>query len=218
MNDHASHQNDATSVPGRMSRPAPRLAPLPPEHSPELAGIFKITSDRLGFIPNRFLTMQRKPKMVKAFGDLVESIFGPDGVVDPKTKQLVAFMVSHASGCQYCVAHTGSTTARMGIPAEKLEAIWDYQSSHLFNDAERAALDVAVASGCIPNEVTDDMFANLRAHWRDDQIVEIIGVIGMFGFLNRWNDTFATPLEAEPIAFGRERLGAAGWTPDKHIR
>ncbi len=156
--------------------------------------------------------------MVKAFGDLVESIFGPDGVVDPKTKQLVAFMVSHASGCQYCVAHTGSTTARMGIPAEKLEAIWDYQSSHLFNDAERAALDVAVASGCIPNEVTDDMFANLRAHWRDDQIVEIIGVIGMFGFLNRWNDTFATPLEAEPIAFGRERLGAAGWTPDKHIR
>ena len=84
--------------------------------------------------------------------------------------------------------------------------------------AERAALDVAVAAGCVPNAVTDEMFLELRKHWSDEQVVEIVGVIAMFGFLNRWNDTFATPLEDEPLHFGETHLAAQGWDAGKHLR
>ncbi len=105
-----------------------------------------------------------------------------------------------------------------GVDEQKVAAIWDYQTSPLYTEAERVALDVAVAAGSVPNAVTDDMFARMREHWTEEQIVEIVGVIAVFGFLNRWNDTMATPLEEEPLAIGEKYLADGGWTPDKHRR
>ena len=77
------------------------------------------------------------------------------------------------------------------------------------------------ASGCRycqaqPNEVTDVQFERLRRHWSDSQIVEMLGVVAIFGFLNRWNDTKATPLEATPAAVASTALGDQGWTAGKH--
>jgi alkylhydroperoxidase family enzyme len=116
------------------------------------------------------------------------------------------------------MAHTADGAARLGVDQAKIDAVWDYQTSPLFSAAERAALDVAVAAGSVPNAVTDDMFMDLRKHWSEEQIVEIVGVIAMFGFLNRWNDTFATPLEDEPLEFGEKHLAAQGWDAGKHVR
>jgi hypothetical protein len=70
----------------------------------------------------------------------------------------------------------------------------------------------------VPNGVTDAMFAELRKHWSENEIVEIVGVIALFGFLNRWNDTMGTPLEDEPIATGEKFLAPHGWSPGKHVR
>ena len=79
------------------------------------------------------------------------------------------------------------------------------------------ALDFAIAAASVPNGVTDAMFVELRKHWSENQIVEILGVVSVFGFLNRWNDSMGTPLEAEPIAVGRKYLAAHGWSTGKHI-
>ena len=49
-------------------------------------------------------------------------------------------------------------------------------------------------------------------------MVEIVGVISLFGFLNRWNDTMATPLEAEPTEIGERFLAKGGWTDKNHVR
>ena len=103
-----------------------------------------------------------------------------------------------------------------GVEDKKLAAVWDYQTSPLFSDAERAALDLAVAGAAIPNAATDEMFVMLREYWTEEQLVEIVGVIAVFGFLNRWNDTLATPLEDEPIATGEKYLAPYGWSPGKH--
>lgn len=199
------------------TRRAPRLDPLPPEHTPELKPQFEAARKRMGFIPNSQLIMQRNPTMARAYAELSAAVWDPNGKVDVKLKRLISHLASRSAGCQYCVAHTAEGAARLGIDERKLAAVWDYQTSSLFTDAERAALDVAVAAGCVPNAVTDEMFAELHKHWTDDQIVEIVGVIALFGFLNRWNDTFATPLEAEPLEFATKRLSARGWTPGKHL-
>ena len=68
----------------------------------------------------------------------------------------------------------------------------------------------------MPNAVTDAMLAELRKYWTEEQIVEIVGVIALFGFLNRWNDTMATPLEDEPIEVAEKYLARDGWTIGKH--
>jgi uncharacterized peroxidase-related enzyme len=200
------------------TRPAPRLAPLPVDHTPEMQELLEGTRKRMGFVPNSQLTMQRKPKLLRAYSQLTAAIWDPDGKVDRKLKRLISHVASRAAGCQYCMAHTAEGAAKLGVDQQKIDAVWDYQTSPLFSAAERAALDVAVAAGCVPNAVTDEMFAELRKHWDEEQIVEIVAVIALFGFLNRWNDTFATPLEDEPLEYGETHLAGQGWDAGKHLR
>lgn len=57
----------------------------------------------------------------------------------------------------------------------------------------------------------------LSEHFTDRQVVEIVSVIALFGFLNRWNDTLATTLEDEPVAFAGNTLKSSGWEPGKHL-
>jgi uncharacterized peroxidase-related enzyme len=197
-------------------KPLPRIAPLPPEHTPELKDQFETMRKNLGFIPNSILIMQRKPKMAKAFAQMTASIWDPEATVERGFKRLIAHVASRAAGCRYCMAHTAGGALHFGIEDRKLAAVWEYQTSPLYSEAERVALDFAVAAAHVPNDVTDDMFAELRRHWSEEQIVEIIGVIALFGFLNRWNDTLATPLEDEPIAVGEKYLATHGWTAGKH--
>jgi uncharacterized peroxidase-related enzyme len=156
--------------------------------------------------------------MAKAFVQMTASIWDPEGEVDRGFKRLLAHVSSRTAGCQYCMAHTAGGALHFGIEDKKLAAVWDYRTSPLFSAAERAALDLAVAGSAVPNAATDEMFTELRKHWSEEQIVEIVGVIAMFGFLNRWNDTLATPLEDEPVAIGEKYLARHGWSAGKHAR
>lgn len=116
------------------------------------------------------------------------------------------------------MAHTAGAALQLGVEDKKLEAVWAFRTSELFSAKERAALEVAVAGAAQPNEVTDDLFAELKRHWNEGEIVEIVAVISMFGFMNRWNDTMATPLEEEPIHVGEKHLAKNGWRAGKHER
>jgi uncharacterized peroxidase-related enzyme len=197
-------------------RPSPRIEPLAAEHSPELKEQFEAMRRNLGFIPNSILIMQRKPKLAKALAQLTAAVWDPDSSVERGFKRLIAHVASRAAGCQYCMAHTAGGARHFGVEDEKLAAVWDYQTSPLYSAGERATLDFALAAATVPNEVTDEMFAEMRRHWTEEQIVEIVGVIALFGFLNRWNDTMATPLEDEPIQVGEKFLARGGWSAGKH--
>jgi uncharacterized peroxidase-related enzyme len=198
--------------------PSPHIAPLHPEHTPALKDAFDFFVKTLGFVPNSLLIMQRRPKLVQAFAQLGAAVWDPESTVDRGLKRLIGHMASRAAGCRYCMAHTAGGALRLGIEDAKVEAIWEYQTNPLFSEAERAALDVALAAGSVPNGVTDEMMSRLRQHWDDGQIVEIVGVIAMFGFMNRWNDTMATPLEEEAIEIGHRHLARSGWDIGKHAR
>ncbi len=87
----------------------------------------------------------------------------------------------------------------------------------VFSRAERGALRMPQSAGSVPNAVTDDDMEALKEHFDEDQIVELVGVVCLFGWLNRWNDTMATPLEERPIAFGERHLAKSGWDPAKHV-
>jgi len=136
--------------------------------------------------------------------------------LDADFKQLIANMVSHAAGCRYCQAHTANAANRKGVATEKLEAIFEYQTSPLFSEAEQAALKVAQGAGVTPNSVSDEDFTELKKHFNDQEIVELVALISFFGFLNRWNDTMATELESIPTYFAEEHLTQLGWKAGKH--
>ena len=175
----------------------PRLDPLRPEAATEFGNLFEAAKNRMGFLPNSQLIMARRPEILRAFQQL--------GLTQ---------MAGRAAGCGYCMAHTAHTASRISIPAEKEDALWEYETSPLFSAAERAALRVAQ----IPNAVSDENFAELKKYYTEAQIVDIVAVIALFGFLNRFNDTMATELESSPIAAGQRFLAARGWTVGKHAR
>ena len=87
--------------------------------------------------------------------------------------------------------------------------IWNFEDSTHFSEREKSALAFAIAASKVPLEVTPDHERNLKIHWSDDEIIEIMGVVALFGYLNRWNDVMATPLENDAAFSAKELL--ASW-------
>lgn len=193
-----------------------RLDPLPADANPDLQEAFQNFKRLLGYVPNSALVMQRKPKLVKALAQLASAVWDPASEVNIGFKRLVAYMASCTHGCNYSMAHAAEAAHRAGVADAKLEAVIEYRTSPLYSEAERVALDFAVAAASQPNAVTDELFEKMKKHWTDAQIVEIMGAVAINGFLNRWNDTIAPALEAEPVAFGEKHLARHGWRVGKH--
>lgn len=194
-----------------------RVKPLPADANPELKETFQTYLTHLGYMPNTVLIMQRRPKLVKALAQMASAVWDREtSEVNLGFKRLVAYLASRTHGCNYSMAHAAEAAHRLGVDDAKIEAVVDYRSSPLFSEAERAALDFAVAAASQPNGVTDELFERVKKHWSDAQIVEIAGVVALNGFLNRWNSTMAPALEAEPIAFGEKHLTRHGWKVGKH--
>jgi len=194
----------------------PRLDPLPRESIKGLDDTFDFVKGRLGFVPNSMLILARRPEIARAFGQLNAAINGPTSKITAQLRNLVSQLASRGAACGYCMAHTTHTAERVGISEEKEAALWNYETSPLFSDAERAAMRVAQRAAMVPNQVTDEDFRELKKHYTEEQIVDIVAVIAVFGFLNRFNDTMATELESSPIEAGKRFLAERGWTLGKH--
>jgi uncharacterized peroxidase-related enzyme len=177
-----------------------RLSPLSiDEIDPDTRLMIENAEQLMGFVPNDALVMARHPALTKAMWGLVAAVYGP-GQVDNGLKRLVGEAASKAAGCFYCSAHAAHGAREQGVAQEKIDAVWSFEDSPLFTEAERAAINLAMQAGVVPNETTDADFERLRAHFTDNEITEIVAVIAMFGFLNRWNTTLGTALEPVPLA------------------
>ena len=191
------------------------LDPLRREDLPELEELFQHYDDTLGFVPNSLYTMARRPEILRAFSDLITKIWRT-GTLPIELKPLIAVISSQAAGCRYCQAHEAVDARERGVDAEKIAAVWEFEASPLFSEAERTALRLARDASLQPNLATQEHFDALRDHYTEGEIVEIMAVISLFGFLNRWNDTMATDLEDEPLTFASETYGTRRWHPGKH--
>jgi uncharacterized peroxidase-related enzyme len=191
------------------------MQPLRREEHPELEELFRLNDDTMSFVPNSLFTMARRPEILRAFSELITQIWRT-GTVPVGLKPLVAIVASTAAGCRYCQAHETVDAMMRGVDEAKIAEIWNFERSPLYTEAERAALRFARDASVVPNAVMPKHFADLRRYWDDGEIVEILAVVGMFGFLNRWNDSMATDLEEIPTAFAGRTIGPHGWEPGKH--
>jgi len=186
---------------------------------PELRDNVQFFKGPLGVIPNSVRTKAHRPQIAAAFTALNVAVMTDCGAgVSPEFKRLLGYASSFASGCMYCQAHMILASERFSASEDRLNAVFDFETSPHYTEAEKAALAFAQAATAVPNAVTDEVGARLRAHWDDGQVVEIMGVVALFGFLNRWNDSMGSALEDLPLSKGEERLKeATGWTVGKHV-
>lgn len=191
------------------------VPPLPRSAVPEFSERFDHYEATRGFVPNSIQTMARRPAIANAFMDLNRAVLY-QGSVPEELKMLVSLIASQAAGCRYCQAHMANLASIYQASDARIAAVWEFQTSPLFSAAERAALQLAYKASLVPNEAGAEEFAALREHFDDGEIVEIVATIALFGYLNRWNDTMATDLEALPGQVAERALGDHGWSPGKH--
>lgn len=192
-----------------------RISPASPEQFAQVADYMEGWSKLKGYSPNSWLTMVRRPNVFRAYRDLHTAVMMEGGEVPQALKFMVAEVVSSACGDRYSKVHNAQNAATISnAPVEKVQALSQFEASPLFTPAERAALNLARAAGSHPPTVAEEHFVELKQHYSEDAIIEIVAVISLLGWLNRWNQTLATPLEASALDFAQTNLAPLGWTPD----
>jgi len=182
----------------------------PRESFKDLEDDFKMIESFMGYLPNSHLSMAKNPNLNNGFSNLAGAIFGSKHL-NMDLVNLIALASSLSSGCKYCQAHTSHGANRAGVSPEKIAEILKYKESDQFIESEKAALDLAFAAGVTPNASKKDHFVELQNHYSDEAIIDIVAVIALFGFLNRWNDTLGSKLEDVPKEFVEKELKPLGW-------
>jgi uncharacterized peroxidase-related enzyme len=135
--------------------------------------------------PNPFFrAMAHRPEVLKAFPALYTAIVGP-GSVARRIKVLVYLTCSYANTCPFCIASNLPGARKSGITDDEIKAV-EAGNDELFAPAERAA--IAYARELTKTAHADASAAELRAHFSDEQIVEITLVIGISNMNNRFNN------------------------------
>lgn len=194
----------------------PLVLPKTGESDPALQKLIAFYEETLGFCPNSIKTMHHRPQIAYAFIEMNKAVMENHGKVTSALKRMIAYISSNTAGCRYCQAHAIRAAERYGAEREKMENIWEYKTNRAFSTAEKAALDFAFASSTVPNSVSDEIAEQLRKNWTEGEIVEITGVVALFGYLNRWNDSMGTEIENGAVESGVKHLGKKGWNEGKH--
>jgi alkylhydroperoxidase family enzyme len=156
------------------------------------------------------------PELAAAFQPLIELVMVAPNNIPRQLRSELFTMASIAGGCQHCQAHGAYTLHLMGVDPERIRDIWSFEQSAAFSPAERAALRLARDGAQVPNAGGPEHFADLRAHYSERQIVEMLAVISLAGWYNRWNNSIATVTDQESVDWAQDALKAVGWELGKH--
>ena len=126
------------------------------------------------------------PELLRAYGGLAQAT-GELHRLDGRLRLLAELKASTLTGCEYCIDLGSQIARRAGLSDEQLLALPFYRTSPLFTDLEKLVLDYAVGMSRTPVEVSDELFAELRRHFDDAQLVELTHVIALGNLYGRFN-------------------------------
>lgn len=177
----------------------------PDEADPVTKAVYDKAEARFQMVLNIFKVTGNAPeigaKMWEVFFDILR-----DGRVDWPTKELLILKATKMGDCLYCVTQHEVVSERLGISPEKQADLVgvEYRRSPHFTDSERAILDLCAQVVLDPEQIPAETWADVRAHYSDDQIVEILATIGAYIQVSKFGD--AMGVELEPVFYGRSSV------------
>jgi AhpD family alkylhydroperoxidase len=147
--------------------------------TPDTAAVWdRVEAERKRPTANIFLALANAPALLDAFLSYANAL--RDGSeLSPKLRELAILTVGHATQSRYEIAHHQSHALKAGVTPEQLAAVSSYQTSGVFDDTERAVMSLAEES-TLKVEVSDDRWADVRAHLSDKQMVELALTIAWY--------------------------------------
>ncbi len=169
------------------------------------------------FVPTTVQLMAARPEIARGYLALAAHLIR-DTNLDRRLIFLVATVSSRAAECRYCTAHAARMASLSGTPLAQIIAAvqLEFDRDDLFSARERAAMRLARDGSIVPNAVAAAHQTELGQHFSDDEVLQLTAQIALMGFLNRFNDILAAPLEPESLAFAEEHLKGTWWSAGKH--
>lgn len=100
--------------------------------------------------------------------------------IDPVLRELGQTRAGWIGGSQFVFSQHCKSCRSLGITEEKISAIPAWAVSDLFSPVERAVLAYTDALALDRGRVADDVFAVLKAHLSDEEILALTYVIGLY--------------------------------------
>lgn len=148
---------------------------------------------KYGQVLQSALLWGRSPKLFMGVAVLYGMIDRASSPIDPALRSLVTVRVSQVNDCPFCVDINSATLLKRGVGAEKVEALQAWRQSQLFDERDKAVLDYAEAMTRSDLRVDDTMIERLRAHFDDDGIVELTGLIAFQNMSSKFNSALGVP-------------------------
>lgn len=175
--------------------PDPAIPPIPPEALPEdLKPLYKAGVERTGDA-TIIAVMAHQPDILRwYFGEFYDGVFynGRAGMtVDVRTKELLRLKLSKQHGCQFCNRFNTVEALKAGITQDQVDAIFD-PAAAVWNDKDRAVIALAeeMMLQNMQGQLSPALYARLKEHYDDGQIVEIGFVAAILTGVAKWIFTF----------------------------
>jgi len=166
----------------------PRISRLEKDQvDPESAKIYDTYLQERGNVPNMFRTVAHRPEILRTMIAHFRAVMNT-GTVPQKLKELAIVRTSQLNHCEYCLASHTVLARRHGWSDEQLADLANFRNRSDFTDADKAALELAERTTLNPNGVDDAFWSELRKHYDEGEIIELLAAIGLFNYFNRFNN------------------------------
>ncbi len=145
--------------------------------------IFEQIKQSTGNVPKWMRVMANREDIMVGFFSLFQATMG-EGSVDRLLKWKVAYQISELNKCEFCVSVAKVQLKSFGLSEEEIKKI-----DIIKDDKEKTAMKYTQASTCHAYNIDQALFGKMKDTYTDEQIVEITSVIGLFNFINRFNDS-----------------------------
>ena len=149
-----------------------------------------------GNIPNMYRVFAHRPWFLTTMDSHLAAVMG-SGTVPLKLKEMLALQTSLANACDYCTESHTVLAKRTGATEEQIATLLDFEDGP-FDEKEKAALRYGLQVTRDASGVSPELFAELKRHFDEGEIVEMTCVIGLFAYFNRFNQA----LRMEPTQPG----------------
>jgi len=163
--------------------PSPDLNTLPEDLRAKILEV----QEKIGFIPNVFLTLARRPNEWRAFFQYHDALMlKEDSGLTKGDREMIVTTTSAANHCLYCVvAHGAILRIYEKKPLVADQVAIHYRSADI-SERQKAMLDFAVKLCKLDHAVDDHDFDNLHQHgFSDEDIWDIGAITAFFGLSNR---------------------------------
>jgi len=107
--------------------------------------------------------------------------------LDPRLRWLAIQASAGEIGCSWCTDYGYYEGMQQGIDPQKVRDVPRFRDSHVYDAAERAVLEYAVAATASPVVLSDELMESLHAHLSEPEIVELAGWVALENYRSRFN-------------------------------